>query len=707
MAHMYDSWNSSRVMDDASWNNTISSRNMSKSLHSSHHNRQSNNQSHNQSSASAELHAYINNFETSYGNLFGNQRAVNDSMSLETTLQLNFDRKQEAREKKTELHRHEMKKLIDKSYREIVRADVERHKAETLLHNSQNDSTSENLSPLTSNSVITDVESLDTEALISAPINPRKPYTQYQRNALNRYKSGSLGDLPSRLNSSAAQQLYHTPARPAQLEHTHLSPNSGGRPAPSWVQDMDTMSARCAPSWVQDLDTVSACHAPSWVQDLDLSGNSGHPAPSWIQDLDSSDISNLTQSSVKLLDIARRRCRNRKNSKLSEEGVLLKRYGSAADLLMSDSSDWQVEEFEHIPKAARLSHRNENAYSLSSDSSGDLKAKKRILTTPEKNGIKHELHRWGKHSKENSNASQEVDSYIQAAVGRKLNFKYSKDDSDISTNDSFFLPPSRRNLPKRPLLPVHDTENTSYFRRSNSENHDYLKRAQSFSKITSTNTDDLINASPRGTALKAGIHMNRRAVSAESVSSDLPARQVALQDPVVHAILAKAEQVLHTPVPQLKFKSKDLTTSPLTEDVLDGDRSWEKNLPCLKPPRHVGERSSRASENPTIIDKFLEDCLQSNKEMRGRSDDDSPRLTGGEQPGPVEALKTMLFTMQKVAAEENSSTSSSPTVQKLDFESEAGGQSLQRAMQHLFRLKTLVNSDTETGSQQSVSSAGN
>ncbi|XP_041364706.1 uncharacterized protein LOC121380040 [Gigantopelta aegis] len=82
----------------------------------------------------------------------------------------------------------------------------------------------------------------------------------------------------------------------------------------------------------------------------------------------------------------------------------------------------------------------------------------------------------------------------------------------------------------------------------------------------------------------------------------------------------------------------------------------------------------------------------------------SPTLTGSQQPGSMEALKNMLFKLQ---AEETStqgkelslvhkpgpvSPISLPALKDYNFVSEPGGQSLERALVHLNRLKTLVHS---------------
>ncbi|KAA8584703.1 hypothetical protein FQN60_008488 [Etheostoma spectabile] len=61
-----------------------------------------------------------------------------------------------------------------------------------------------------------------------------------------------------------------------------------------------------------------------------------------------------------------------------------------------------------------------------------------------------------------------------------------------------------------------------------------------------------------------------------------------------------------------------------------------------------------------------------------------------KQPGPVEALKQMLFRLQAVEAEVQRQTQASRPESAAELENFPGGPSLQRAMHHLSRLKVLV-----------------
>ncbi|KAM6986253.1 lung adenoma susceptibility protein 2 [Aplochiton taeniatus] len=104
-----------------------------------------------------------------------------------------------------------------------------------------------------------------------------------------------------------------------------------------------------------------------------------------------------------------------------------------------------------------------------------------------------------------------------------------------------------------------------------------------------------------------------------------------------------------------------------TDDLLDAERSWDN-------PRAAGS------------------C--------------SPSSSSRKHPGPVEALKQMLFSLQAVEQEVTMGQSSPPLAEPLqqdstpqkpkdeveyeDFDTAPGGQSLKRALHHLGRLKSLV-----------------
>ncbi|XP_074991538.1 lung adenoma susceptibility protein 2-like [Calonectris borealis] len=151
--------------------------------------------------------------------------------------------------------------------------------------------------------------------------------------------------------------------------------------------------------------------------------------------------------------------------------------------------------------------------------------------------------------------------------------------------------------------------------------------------------------------------------------------------------------------------------SPSTTDILGAERSWENAPGAFKPPVPVCcEDMENALPFPKadIIHKFLEDCLNDkNKENS---------LSGGHHHRPLEALKLMLFKLQAI---QGSLSQNETTEQKEEFEelSEKAEtelklcdseiipltNSIQKALHHLSRLKSLVednNQQEQTGDHE-------
>ncbi|XP_021358497.1 uncharacterized protein LOC110453730 isoform X2 [Mizuhopecten yessoensis] len=145
-----------------------------------------------------------------------------------------------------------------------------------------------------------------------------------------------------------------------------------------------------------------------------------------------------------------------------------------------------------------------------------------------------------------------------------------------------------------------------------------------------------------------------------------------------------------SPIRQSRSRSRPQT--PDTDLVLDGDRPWEKPLASIKAPVYISEEESGPGDAAGECDT----------------------LTGRTQLGSLETLKNMLFKLQAEASEEttnrekiaqiiaasrkelNASNSSLkpdedlPALKGYNFQGEPGGQSLEKAMVHLGRLKDLV-----------------
>ncbi|XP_038844724.1 lung adenoma susceptibility protein 2 isoform X1 [Salvelinus namaycush] len=188
-------------------------------------------------------------------------------------------------------------------------------------------------------------------------------------------------------------------------------------------------------------------------------------------------------------------------------------------------------------------------------------------------------------------------------------------------------------------------------------------------------------------------------------------------DDKIESLISKAEKVLNSPSlglntnsqlqnsPSLGLTSqlqKDMGHSPGgSEDVLEADRSWDNPVITFKSPVPVGG---------------AEDTLVTTEPLRDRKDEAasgscSSGYSSRKHPGPVEALKQMLFSLQaveqqvslendttekEVTSENGSTPTSEDGTQPLtimrsdDYDTAFGGQSLKRALHHLGRLKSLV-----------------
>uniref|UniRef100_W5M6S3 Chromosome 18 open reading frame 54 n=1 Tax=Lepisosteus oculatus TaxID=7918 RepID=W5M6S3_LEPOC len=156
------------------------------------------------------------------------------------------------------------------------------------------------------------------------------------------------------------------------------------------------------------------------------------------------------------------------------------------------------------------------------------------------------------------------------------------------------------------------------------------------------------------------------------------------RDDKIELLIQKAEKALASPSLGLSRSEKE-HGSPETEEVLDADRSWDNPPISFKTPVPVGEAEELLNPTETARNK-----------VTGSS---SSGYSSRKHPGPVEALKHMLFSLQAVEQrvsqehtgqhqQDNSKINSKPTLE--NYETALGSQSLQRALYHLGRLKNLV-----------------
>ncbi|XP_078617109.1 uncharacterized protein LOC144885189 isoform X1 [Branchiostoma floridae x Branchiostoma japonicum] len=216
----------------------------------------------------------------------------------------------------------------------------------------------------------------------------------------------------------------------------------------------------------------------------------------------------------------------------------------------------------------------------------------------------------------------------------------------------------------------------------------------------------LLNLSPSTSGTHSGTASRKNSTSSSRSA-----------DSKVKALLSKAERVLNKPLPKPKLRPANIRGgSPDTEEILSEERPWERHTNFRKPQpinkqNNTRDRRLGGNKRTGIIGDFLHDVMDED-----HSESKEETLTGGEQPGPVEALKNMLFSMQSVQAStarlangvgsddsedeqtylgEDTDIPSPVEGSPEQFRTEPGAQSLGRALHHLSRLKLLVTTDEE------------
>ncbi|KAM5191243.1 lung adenoma susceptibility protein 2 isoform 1-T3 [Mantella aurantiaca] len=140
--------------------------------------------------------------------------------------------------------------------------------------------------------------------------------------------------------------------------------------------------------------------------------------------------------------------------------------------------------------------------------------------------------------------------------------------------------------------------------------------------------------------------------------------------------------------------------SPRTEDVLEAERSWEKVPYSFKSPVPIPCKEETSEEFAAPLTSHLvEDFL----EGKVKDESQASSFSGGNHHGPVEALKHILFNLQtfqqnfsqaqpfeKVEEFQKVYTEAKSEIQRADQEVFPVNKSLQKALQHLARLKELV-----------------
>ncbi|XP_051056971.1 lung adenoma susceptibility protein 2 isoform X2 [Phodopus roborovskii] len=169
----------------------------------------------------------------------------------------------------------------------------------------------------------------------------------------------------------------------------------------------------------------------------------------------------------------------------------------------------------------------------------------------------------------------------------------------------------------------------------------------------------------------------------------------------IELLILKAKKNLRQSTEDLS-KPVEKDDSPCSLDKLEAERSWENVPVTFKSPVPV-----KADDNPQqnsrtqYINEILEDFL--------KDENQSSTLSGGKHHGPVEALKQMLFNLQAVqeSFNQNKNTEPKEEIKQVSEDDFCNVQlkenmipitrSLQKALQHLSRLRDLV--DGTSGKQ--------
>ncbi|KAK3555437.1 hypothetical protein QTP86_016118 [Hemibagrus guttatus] len=171
----------------------------------------------------------------------------------------------------------------------------------------------------------------------------------------------------------------------------------------------------------------------------------------------------------------------------------------------------------------------------------------------------------------------------------------------------------------------------------------------------------------------------------------------------IGSLIQRAEDVLKSPSLGFCGSDKNQHGSPgTTEELLEAERSWDNPPVTFKSPVPVG----------CTVEQIPAGEFQTNAKEKSLGSFSSG-YSSRKHPGPVEALKQMLFSLQAVEQrvtqekDEIQNISSRPVSNPIiqaenhdndkveDYDLIPGGQSLKRALHHLGRLKNLVDDMNE------------
>ncbi|XP_067665727.1 uncharacterized protein [Haliotis asinina] len=544
-----------------------------------------------------------------------------------------------------ELRHRKLKKLLEKKKKEQTGLKRE---VEDALSRSANllDRINDDSSTVTH--CVSDIGSMTTDVLLS--INP----TDTNRNTIvdedgkrkhvysyhtPRSRTRTVGSIPVQTNKpalSSRRSSVDSAIPTSILKHMNKrssSSNSGVASRHSEpteiLKRLRSRSASPLPLHLRHGNPRSSHLAPDWVGDLDTS--SGKSVPSWVNTLDAS-----------LEDLRRQMAGGRPAPSWVHDAE--KSDITVDSLLLNGRRDIVLNKSGHDKSNLTDSRPGLNFSDLATSGISKYSDKHSFLTGGGKELAPRSLDESDK-LLQNSNPGFKVYSAATSSKDRTLG---------------------------KEILAESDQLKTSLDR--------YLERLEAETQSSPHRTSkSKMAAGPRCSSMESGSHVMD---GKHQPHSDITGASPILKDSNLN-MSSLSEEPTFTPArvrfsPTKQDIAADLHQSPSTDVVLDGDRSWEHPVGAYKSPVYVDDR------------KQIGSALRSVKKTP------SPTLTGSEQPGSIEALKNMLFKLQ---AEESTSATGSktmsnpldlPALQDYNFQGEPGGQSLEKALVHLSRLKNLV-----------------
>ncbi|XP_013415705.1 uncharacterized protein LOC106177472 isoform X2 [Lingula anatina] len=476
-------------------------------------------------------------------------------------------------------------------------------------------------------------------------------------------EGGSLPEdrLPSSLNPDVPDKDRHTLATRSSSKptSTDYKPPEAFKPPPSWITDVSdppapvpTKGGRSAPSWITDVSEPTRAPAPaqggrpapSWITDVPETEqmqhpNAWHPPPSWITEVPTILYDLSPQQSAQTLQDKEVKSSSRWLTDDTSEDTAVP--SKEEDGLMSSYGTIQLRGREGMATESTQVSR------YTSIGQGNHTAEVSLKGKPPPSWI-GELEYPGRSLQANQHkgkgaGEQPTTGYKKKYTQRELNKDYDFPSEKYLTDWSKYTQGSSSTsagVPSSVTLPTtHSFSSTTTqggnaytFGRQWSSGHP-MPQQQTYKRRYPN------SASSDGSDSSTGVYR----VSKATAPLDVLEKQGASRSQSSSSSGRKE----NSPGGPGEVKQGCYVDSPQTDVVLEGDRSWERLPVPFKAPKYVEERTGSEGQTSVkrgrIMDKFLQDCL--NDEQTSTS----PRLTGQNTPGSMEALKTILFKMQSMA----------------------------------------------------------